>query len=69
MYGFHITVVCKGPSPHVETPAQVVSTLNAAAALDCIVESQLHHNVTWSKALLETVTDPETGKYGTGRLT
>ncbi|PNF42950.1 hypothetical protein B7P43_G11501, partial [Cryptotermes secundus] len=49
-----------GPPPHVETPAQVVSALNKAAALDCIVESQLHYNVTWSKALVETITAPET---------
>jgi hypothetical protein len=68
VYDFHITVVCKGPPPQVETPAQVVSAPNKAAALDCIVFTQLHYNVTWSRAPLEALTAPETGKYGTGRL-
>jgi hypothetical protein len=58
-----MTVVCKGPPPHVETPVQVVSALNKTAALDCIVDTQLRYNVTWSRAPLEEITAPETGKY------
>ncbi|PSN35037.1 hypothetical protein C0J52_19154 [Blattella germanica] len=39
-----------GPAPQVDTPAQVVSTPNGMAVLDCTVRSQLHYNITWARS-------------------
>jgi hypothetical protein len=61
---FLMIAVCKGAPPRIQTALQVVSSLNTAATLDCVVDSQLSYNVTWSRALQKATREPETGKYG-----
>ncbi|KDR12788.1 hypothetical protein L798_13365, partial [Zootermopsis nevadensis] len=48
-----------GPAPKIDTPSQVVSAPNKAAALDCIVNSQLHYSVKWARVPLDAVTVPK----------
>jgi len=46
-------VASVGPPPHIVTRPQILSTLNQTAVLDCVVNSRLHYNITWTRAALD----------------
>jgi len=51
-----MVVASVGPPPHIVTPPQILSALNQTAVLDCVVNSRLHYNITWTKTPLDVVT-------------
>jgi hypothetical protein len=51
-----MVVASVGPPPNIVTLPQILSALNQTAVLDCVVNSRLHYNVTWTRAPLDVAT-------------